>query len=351
MVAGAYCLMSPLYSSEISQKEIRGALGSFTQMMISFGILFTAIISKYMKIVDFTIVLAVIPIIFAVTFYFMPESPIYLLKHHREQEARRSLERLRGNKYDIDGEIQELKTLLSEKRGLTVAVLKESFSKTATKRACVIVFGLMVFRVLCLVDAITTYSAYIFKEAGVAIDAQSCTIILTSIQAAAGILQSSIVDRLGRKILLLVSSLLMALCLTLVGVSMYIKERNGDSSEIWNYVPLIALCVFVCGYSLGLAPIPWMICGEIFPQELKSLLSSTANFTSWLFTFGTVKVFLVMVIEIGQDITFLIFAGITVIGFIYIFVFVRETKGKTFTEIQEILGSPSKPKAQQTFKY
>lgn len=340
MVAGANCVMSPLYSNEISQKEIRGSLGSFTQMMISCGILLTAIISKYVSILQFTVFCAAVPVLFGVLFFFMPESPVYLLKKGRETDAKQALQRLRGPHYNIDSEITVIKLSVQEKHENRSKEIKESLKKTATKKACVIALGLMSTRVLCGIDAITTYASYNFEAAGVSIDGEMVTIIFASIQTVSGIFQSSVVDRLGRKILLLVSGIIMTLCLCSVGIVLLLRNRSiiepGQYSHI-NWLPIVAFCIFVIGYSLGLGPIPWMITGEIFPQEIKSVAVGCSNFVSWMLTFIILKVFLIMKEDWGLDTTFLVFALFTTIGVVFAYFFVVETKGKSFEQIQSEL--------------
>lgn len=340
MIAGAYCVLSPLYSNEISQKEIRGILGCFTQMMISIGILSVALVSKYVSIKNFTIFCSSIPIIFAILFFFMPESPVYLLKKQRESEAKEALIKLRGRTYDIDKEIETIKLSFQTKEKGKLKELVESLKKKSTKRAFYITLILMSTRVLCGIDAVTSYASYIFIGSGVAIDPQTSTIILAGIQTLSGIFQSSIADRLGRKVLLLSSAVLMGLCMYTLGLSLLVKDRNliePSQFHYLSYIPVVSLCIYVTGYSMGLGPIPWMITGEIFPQEIKSLAVGCSNFVSWILSFIVLKLFLVMKDGWGQDVTFLILGLFTTVGGCLIYFFTHETKGKSFEQIQDEL--------------
>lgn len=340
MVAGAYCLTTPLYTSEISEKEIRGITGSFTQLMISFGVFFVTIISNYLSIAKFSSICAAIPIVFAFLFVLMPESPLYLVKIGKEEEAKKALIQLRSSNHDIDQELESIKNYLKETSDVNGQVIWESLKTTAAKKACIIAMGLMVFRVWCAVDVVTVYASYIFKKAEVTIDEHTSTMLLAGIQSASSVAQLFVIDKLGRKILCVISALLITICLSLVGTSLMILDSNAEDFvlDTFKIVPVVALCIFYVGYCLGLGPIPWLICAEIFPQEIKSFASSVANFTNWIFCFVIVKVFLIMVESVTMAGAFFIFAGITLVGFLYITVFVHETKGKTLAEIQEELG-------------
>lgn len=341
MVAGAYCVLASIYSTEICEKEIRGTVGCFTQMNISMGILLASILGRYLDIQVYTGICAAIPICFGLLFILMPESPVHYLKKNKQKQARSALIRLRGKHFDVDTEIAEIQKSFEESHEINMSMVKESLLRKATQRGIVIAFGLMLFRVLCGIDAVTTFASYTFEVADVALDENTATIVLTAVQTTAGIFQPFIVDRLGRKILLLASDIVMSICMLIIGLSLLLKERNiaeGGFYDALGYVPLVAFYIFVTGYAIGLGPIPFMICGEVFPQEIKSILASAASFVSWISTFVILKVFLIMREDLGLDVTFLIFAGFAGVGAFFIFFFVIETKGKTLDEIQTALG-------------
>lgn len=201
MAGGAFCVSAPMYTSEIAQKEIRGALGSYFQLLLTVGVLFAYILATFTSIMAYTIILAVIPLIFGAVFFFQPETPVYLLKKGKEEEARASLLRLRGNKYDVDAEIKDIKAQLEADERNKVPFMK-SISKRATKKAFLISFGLMFFQQLSGVNAVIFYTGTIFTDAGVELG-KVATIIVGAMQVGATFVASLIIDKLGRKILLL----------------------------------------------------------------------------------------------------------------------------------------------------
>ncbi|KAF5308669.1 hypothetical protein FQR65_LT06130 [Abscondita terminalis] len=341
MAAGGFCVFTSLYNHEIGQKEVRGAIGSFLQMMISCGILFAVVTAKFLSIQTYTILCGVVPIVFAVLFLFMPETPYYYIKTQKTSQARLALVKLRGPDYDIETEIKEIETYIKEtsSRG-GMQVVMQCLKKSSTKKACVIGFGLMIFKVANGVDAITAYTSYILTSVNLGFDSQTGTIILNCFQVASAIFQSYIVDKSGRRILLLVSSGVMTLCLLLVAISFTLTLRNVIEPEYYkyiNYIPLVALVLFILGFSLGLGPIPWLMMGEVFPREIKSTASSLATFVSWIATFAVTKLFLVIKDNAGGDVAFYIFSCCTLTAMVFTLLLVPETKNKTYDEIQNSL--------------
>lgn len=161
LAGGAFCISAPQYSAEIAEKDIRGALGTFFQLLIALGILFAYVIGAYMSVFAMSIVCGICPIVFAVIFVFMPESPVYLITNNKEYEAKKSLLWLRGKDYDPTDEINELKERLledsNEKVPFSVAIKERS-----SIIALVVGVGLMYFQQMCLINAILFYSTTIF---------------------------------------------------------------------------------------------------------------------------------------------------------------------------------------------
>lgn len=339
-VAGMYCVLAPMYSTEISEKRIRGALGSFTQLNIAVGILAATVLGSYLDLKAYTIVCGTIPLVFGAIFVFMPESPFYLLEKGKETEARKCLTFLRGSRYNIEADIDEIKLLLKERSAFNLSSVKATLSTKAAKRACLIALFLMLFRVFCGVDAITAYTTYIMDFAHLKGDRHIATIGIFSLQCLTGILQTILVEYVGRKFLLLVSIITTTITTFIIGITIYLRNHDlidPDKLDSIGYVPLVALVVFYVGYALGLGPIPWMILSEIFPQDLKSVGSSVACFVSWMSTFVVVKLFLVIQNTWGGEISFFIVAGISTVGILLLYLTVHETRGKSLAQIQEEL--------------
>ncbi|XP_053606396.1 facilitated trehalose transporter Tret1-2 homolog isoform X3 [Plodia interpunctella] len=350
---GAFCVTAPAYTSEIAQDSIRGTLGSYFQLMITIGILFAYVIGSYTSVFAFNILCTCIPIIFGIVFFFMPESPTYLVNKSNNDEAREALVRLRGNNYDIDGELNALKQRAEDNRNNRVSYLSAITKKTALK-AILICFALMVFQQLSGINAVIFNTSAIFASAGAAVPAAVATIIIGIIQVASTFSSSLVIDKLGRRILLLFSTLVMCLCSTALGTFFFLQDVHGADSNIVSsisWLPLLALSLFIIAFSIGLGPIPWMMAGELCTIEIKAFVSSTAGTFNWLLSFAVTSTFNALNQSIGSGQVFWLFASIMVVGFIFVFFIVPETKGKSVDEIQVMLGAePQRRNAEDTKK-
>lgn len=339
MAGGAFCVAAPLYTSEIAEKDIRGTLGSFFQLFVTCGIMLSYILGYGISVKMFTVLVTTIPIIFFTAFAFQPETPMYRLKQKDEKEARYSLKRLRGRDYDASHEIQELNAVLEELENNNVKI-SDSLKKRSTKIAAIVSFSLMFFQQAGGVNAVIFYTSDIFRDSGSSLDPKEATMIVGAIQIIATFISSLVVDKLGRRILLLTSSLFMAAGLIILGAFFSLKRRGlaePETLETLAFLPIVGLCIFIIAFSLGFGPIPWIVSTELFPSEIKSVASSMAGSFNWLMAFLITKFYGDMSASLGGDVTFYIFSGICVIGTVFVFFVVPETKDKTLAQIQREL--------------
>ncbi|XP_041986327.1 facilitated trehalose transporter Tret1 isoform X2 [Aricia agestis] len=341
VAGGAFCVTAPAYTSEIAQDSIRGSLGSYFQLMITVGILFAYVVGSSTSIFVFNILCTVIPLIFGLIFFFMPESPNYLVVKGRHDEARESLIRLRGRNYDVDYELDILQKKAVDAKDNPVSFLSAITKKTAIK-AIIICYALMLFQQFSGINAVIFNTSSIFASAGATIPSAIATIIIGVIQVVATFTSSLIVDKLGRRILLLFSALVMCVCSTALGVFFFLQDTHGQNSSIVeaiSWLPLLSLSLFIIAFSIGFGPIPWMMAGELCLIDIKAFVGSTAGTLNWLLSFAVTSTFNSLNKAIGSGQVFWMFAGIMLIGFVFIFFIVPETKGKSVDEIQYLLGA------------
>jgi len=142
-----------------------------------------------------------------------------------------------------------------------------------------------------------------------------------------------IVDKAGRRPLLMTSALIMSLSMTVLGIFLYFKT---SASTVWGWIPLVSIIVSFIGYSVGFATIPFSIMGEMFPTSTRNIsaaLSSSFNLTC-LFLLLRFYTTLADVIEYHG--VYWLFATVNLFGLIFVFFFVPETKGKSLGEIEEL---------------
>lgn len=339
MAVGACCVAAPLYTSEIAEKEIRGALGSYFQLMVTIGVFYAYLVGKYLNPIYYTVTCAVVPLIFFVFFLCQPESPLFYLKKGKFDKAKSALSRLRGKDYNVDSELSDLDTALKDAAFSNVSFCY-TLKRKSTRKALLISFGLMFFQQFGGINAVIFYTGNIFQASGVKIDPKFATIIVGGVQALATFVSTLVVDKLGRRMLLLNSAFIMAFSSFALGIFFNLKDRHlitDDAVRNLGFLPLLSLCIFVIVFSLGFGPIPWMISSEIFISEIKSIASSVAGTLNWFLAFLVTKWYLDLQNAIGTDSTFYIFAFVSFLGTIFVYFVVPETKGKSLDEIQDLL--------------
>lgn len=340
---GAFFVMAPMYIGEIAQKDIRGALGSFFQLMVTIGILFVYVVGYGLNVFTFSIICAAIPLIFAAIFVFMPESPLFWVSKNRTGDAVKSLQWLRGSEYDYSTELAEMQDELDRDRAINITIMG-ALRRRATVRALYIIIGLMFFLQLSGINIVIFYTASIFDAANTGLEAELATIMVGVMQVIATFVASMIVDKVGRRVLLLISVSVMALCKLMLGVYFYLKSDNEESVADLGWLPVFALCLYIVVFSLGFGPIPWLMVGELFAPDIKGIAGSAAGSFSWLFAFAVTKSFASIQAAIGIGPTFFLLAGFSAVGTVFVYFVVPETKGKTLAEIQVMLNGGEQPR-------
>lgn len=197
---------------------------------------------------------------------------------------------------------------------------------------------LMFFQQFSGINAVIFFTVDIFKMAGSSLDPNFCSIIVGVVQVLMTFAAAALVERTGRKILLLQSSAVMCLCLAVLGIYFNVKDAGKDVSS-FGLVPLVSLVLFIISFSLGYGPIPWMMMGELLAAEVKGIASSIVVLFNWTSVFIVTKTFPILLTSLGNDFTFWIFAVIMAIGTVYGFKELFETKGKSNAQIQLMLSS------------
>lgn len=336
VITGLFCAVLPLYVNEISEDSVRGSLGTLFQVFITLGILFDYVLTLFKSYIVVNVACCAVTIFFLVIVFLLPESPVYLMKKNNKPEAEKSLRRLRGPYYDIHVELNELRKNLENSAEQSLA-FSDMFTPVNIK-ALVIALGLMLSQQLSGINAVIFFAEDIFKGAKVGNPAL-CTIIVGIVQTLATVVSSALVDKAGRRILLLVSSVGMGIMLAIFGYYFKIKDDNPQL----NWLPLVCLIVFITVFSLGLGPLPWMMSGEVLAPEIKSFGSGVAVATNWICVSLVTFFFEPLKDGIGAHYTFWLFSVIVFIAAVFILLIVPETKGKSIQQIQnELAGNKSK---------
>lgn len=340
---GVAYVVCPMYIGEIADKEIRGSLGSLIKLMVTFGELYAHAIGPFVSYECLAYSCAVIPIIFFLTFSWMPESPYYLLMRNREDKATYNLKCLKryATEDQLEEDIEQMqKTVLrdlSDKGNIW-----DLFNTPGNRRAVVISFGLQLVLQFSGLAAIESYTQEILEEADTDLSAGIAVIVLSVLQLIAGIGAAALVDRLGRRPLLLVTTLLGGLSLTVTGTFYLLKHYVLANMTGFGWVLHASVIFYELIIALGLNPLSYMMLGELFPTNVKGAAVSIANMWASLLAFFVSKMYQVISDSCGVYTSFGWFAVSCFLGIVFILFMVPETKGKSLLEIQEELNCKKK---------
>ncbi|XP_054270509.1 facilitated trehalose transporter Tret1-like [Macrosteles quadrilineatus] len=341
----------PMYLGEIASVPIRGALSTVFAGLLWSGTMFEFAIGPYVSFEVLAVLSAIIPVLFFSSFLFMPDSPYYLLMRGKEDEARHSLRWLRKQPQVkspenivpclVEKELKEIKTAVEEDLQHK-AKFYDLLSTPASRRATFIVLVISAFQRLCGISPLLAYSSTTLPTHDGLIGPAEVIIVFGCILTVSNFIATPLVDRLGRRPLLLFSG---AGCGVLTGISgvYYYLDRETEvdmSSYIW--VPYVCLLGFGVTHSMGIGVIPHTLLAELFPTNVKSFAAAIASIMFALASFLVNKLYTTVDDTIGLYANFAFFSvnGFLCTLFTYLFIF--ETKGKSFVEIQRFLRrSPS----------
>ncbi|EFA12961.1 facilitated trehalose transporter Tret1-2 homolog [Tribolium castaneum] len=340
LAVGVVFTVLPMYIGEIAEDEVRDSLGSFMQLFIVVGLLFSYALGPYMSIMAFNIACVVSPCVFLVVFYlFIPESPYFLIRENKDQAAQ-ALMKLRSKSEEaIQEELEEIKASVEETLA-NKASFADIFKSKGLTKALTISVGLVSLQQLSGINIVLFYAQDIFTDAGSTIPADISTIIIGIVQVFASGATPIVVEKKGKRYLLLLSAVGMAVSQGALAVFFHVKSGGSDVSAI-SWLPVTCLVVYIITYCLGFGPLPWAVMGELFPGNIKSVASTVTAAGCWFLGFILTKYFSLVSDLIGQAGSFGIFAACCVGAGVFVYKYLPDTSGKSLQEIQDMLSGKS----------
>jgi sugar porter (SP) family MFS transporter len=319
---GISSVISPLYIAEVAPTNRRGFLVSLYQLTIVTGILLGFLSNYWLVDIDsvnnWRIMLSVMSapaLIFLIGLFFVPESPRWLLMKGEEQKARRILEKING-KAHADREVEMIRNTSAD---VADSGYKAVFSKVFRKPLAVGV-GMAVFQQITGINVIMYYAPTIFEKTGLNVDSAIYqTILIGLINLIFTIFAMFIVDKVGRKPLLIIGSTLMAISMLVVSLSFYYA--------LDSVVTLIAILVFIAAFASSLGVVTWVVISEIFPASIRTKAMSLSIVSLWIACFFVALIFPFLIDKIGISSTFLVFTFFCISNVFFNIFFIKETKG------------------------
>ncbi|KAJ8965329.1 hypothetical protein NQ317_004713 [Molorchus minor] len=278
---GAGYSLLPMYIAEITQDFNRGSLSQTMNVFWALGTFIPYAIGPFLSVFTFNLILALIPATFFIIFLLVgPESPYYLVSKNKICEAEKSLMKLRStNKQLVQKELEHIRANLKKPQEMSG---------------------------FC---AISFYLQPIFETAGTGISPEISALAVGFSLVLTSFFTPLLIDRMGRKILTICSCFGMTLALTMLGAFFYIQDSTNIDIKPLFWIPIFSLMFYIFSYNLGIGCIPWTLCSELFPSNVKHISSTAVSSTCWLTSFLVTKFFNDMNNAMGKAVDLLATAG------------------------------------------
>ncbi|XP_075227668.1 facilitated trehalose transporter Tret1-like [Lycorma delicatula] len=344
---GVLFTIVPIYLGEIAAVNVRGGITSLLQTMWYTGFLYQYVIGSYLSYKNSVIVnLCLTTAVFIFFFLIQPETPTYFVIKKREEDANKSLMLLRGKSTitDIATEMQNIKD----------SVTKDTSNKTKlsdlinlSKTDFRIILTVQVLSTIRLLSGTITYSAYINEILRKAdwekVSPKVIMMVYSSITLITICIATLSIDYFGRRPLLLLSCIGTGICNFALGFIYWCKATGSiiiDTHSI-RWFPALALNMFTMFFGIGLGPVTQTLQSELFPTHLRAIGNILTAYNLVIISFLSLRFYQIIIDLIDVYANFFIFSANCLLGAIITYVYVPETKGKTFLEINEFFHKKS----------
>jgi sugar porter (SP) family MFS transporter len=335
IAVGTASFVSPMYISELAPRRIRGGVTSFNQLMVVSGIMAAYIANWALKGATdnwrWMLGLGALPgLALAIGMFFQPYSPRWLIQEGREEEAREVLRRARDDDDEVSEEIEEIKEAADDERDV------RDLWRPEVRPLVAVGLVLAIAQQLIGVNTVIYYAPTILKFTGLGNGSaitQALSVGITNLVLT--IVAVLILDKVGRRPLLMVGTIGCILSLVVLGV--FFASSSLQDSASW--LALVCLIVYIASFAVGLGPVFWLMIAEIFPLSVRSPAMSVSTVGNWSANFLVSSFFLTLTSAITKQGTFWLYAGFGVAAMIFFAVRVPETKDRSLEQIGRELGA------------
>jgi SP family sugar:H+ symporter-like MFS transporter len=355
LAVGAASILAPAYISEIAPPSIRGSLATLQQLMIVIG-LFMAFVSNYFiagaagsasevfwfgfDAWQWMYWIEILPAsLFFLSLLFIPESPRFLVAAGEEDQARTVINTL-STAGNADEKIADIRSTLQKGRP-SLSDIVHRHTGPLLKRIHPLVWvglGLAALQQFTGINVVFYYGAILWKAAGYT---ESVSLLLNVVQGSVNVaftfVAIALIDRVGRKPLLLIGALGQAVMLGVMayafGTAPMAETGDLQLSQTMGWVALIAANTYIAFFAFSWGPVMWVMLGEMFPNRFRGAALSLAVLVQWLSNFTITMTFPPMLETIGLGASYGIYAAFGVVAFFFVRAFVKETKGRTLEDM------------------
>jgi len=325
--------ITPSYSllSDVSIIKLRGTLGSMNTLTTNAGYLYGLALGFFVPVSYLPIFVASPAMLFMVLIWLLTESPIWLAKEGKTEEAENVLQKLRGKKYDVTPEIKEILEVVSQNENTK----SSGFSKEVLKPAVLIVI-LFFFQSLSGADNLCYFGLIIFKDQYID---EKYFALFYQLTITFGYLVSPILmARINRRPQFITGSVVHSFAMALLGAT---ATNFFPDFALKQYIPFLCITLLGLCYGLGVGPVPFVLMSEFFGVKNKSVGMAVGMVSRCTVSFAQLKVFVYVKSWIGMDGICFMHAIMNLLGALYVFLVLPETRNKSLSELEDIWKSGS----------
>jgi sugar porter (SP) family MFS transporter len=339
---GIASFISPMYIAELVPAKVRGSLVAVNMLAITTGIVVAYLVDYALSGIQgwrYMFGLAAIPsIVLIIGMWLLPDSPRWLISRSMVDQAKQALQRVRAAS-DVSAEITNIQGSLGKQSGGGIVGLFQP----SLRMPLIVGGGLAVFQQITGINTVIYYAPTIFKFVGI-------TAAGPAILAGAGlamvmwcfhVLAIFLLDRVGRRPLLLFGVAGQIVGLAILGAAFHFQQLASFKS----YTAIGGLVIYVACFAFGLGPIFWLLISEIYPLSVRGAAMSAVTVTNWAMNLVVAVTFLTLVGVLGQAGTFWLYGAIAVVAWVFFYILVPETKGKSLEQIEAHWRTGKPPRA------
>jgi len=334
LAVGAASFVAPMYIAEMTPQQIRGGTVTFNQLMLTSGILVAYIANWALKGLPgnwrWMVGLAAAPgLVLAIGMLSVPESPRWLAERRRHDDARRVLQRIYG-KENVDAELRDIRQAAGRQAG------HHALLSPAVRPMLVVGAGLAAFQQFVGINTVIYYAPTILSFTGISAgSALTKTVFIGVTNVVFTIVAILLLDRVGRRALLLAGTAGLVVALTVLGLFFQLSWLQRHAPQ----VALGALLLYIASFAIGLGPVFWLMISEIYPLNVRGPAESTASAVNWAANFAVSFTFLTLVSALTRSGAFWLYAAIGVAAIGFILTRVPETRNRSLEDIQRQAGT------------
>ena len=326
----------PLYIGEIAHPQIRGAIVTFAFCGSFIGQIAVNVIGTYLSVSIGSIVLLIPCLLNIALFIWLPNSPHYLVKIGDFEGAKKAINWYR-NGDGVEEELDSVQNFVLSSNSKNFTDKMGEFRRPYVAKALIVTMVLFVLMQISGINVIIIYMETILIHGKIGILSSSMAVtLLFAIGALTSLATSNLIDSFGRRPLLLASSLGVGISMLMLGTHFLLIDYDIDPSGFQGLL-IGAASLFMIAVSIGLMPVPSTVLSEIFPTNIRNIASCLASMLGGIVGFAVTKAYQTSVDTIGEAYVFYINAAMIFSAVPFVLFYMPETKGKTLTEIQELL--------------